>query len=757
MPLGSGADKDIEQDMEAPLDRDADTELQALRERVRSIASTLPDVVWSVEIPSRKVIYVSPAVTEVFGKPPEQMLRDFAQWSDLIHPEDRARVLAAWDGATGGEPFEVEYRIVTPQGDIRSIQTRGRCATDADGKVVRIDGMARDVTELRIQECKIAQLSRIRAVLGAIRSAISRVHDRDDLLREACRIAVEQGSFGMVWIGLVDKACRQINVAAHHGFGQDLPGEITLPLGDDPEAKSRLGCQAVLHGRPFIDNDIDPTLPHNRLRVLAVERGYRSAIALPLLVANASIGVMILYAKEPGFFNADECILLTELASDVSLAIGRIEMEEKLKYLAHYDELTGLPNGALFHERLTGLLDEAKLAGTHTAVLVADINRFRLVNDSFGRKAGDTLLRELAVRLRAHWPEPEHVARISADSFALVLAGMQGPVEIATATERCLIAVLGAPFIVDGNEIGIAMTVGAAVFPPDGVNAETLFRNAEAAKKKAKASGDRILFYQPEMNAQVAETLLLENKLRRAIEQEQFVLHYQPKVESVTGRVTGLEALIRWCDPESGLVAPGKFISILEETGMILDAGAWAIRKALVESRDWRLTHGGPLRIAVNVSAIQLRQRDFVDTVKRAIDGLGIAATQLDLEITESMIMENVDENVKKLQAIRDMGISIAIDDFGTGYSSLAYLAKLPVNALKIDRSFVATMTTSAHSMTLISTIISLAHTLDLKVVAEGVETGEQAKLLRLLKCDEMQGYLFSQPLPAEKVQAFLR
>jgi predicted signal transduction protein with EAL and GGDEF domain len=216
---------------------------------------------------------------------------------------------------------------------------------------------------------------------------------------------------------------------------------------------------------------------------------------------------------------------------------------------------------------------------------------------------------------------------------------------------------LAAPFLIEGKEIRIAMTTGVAVFPPDGDDADVLFRNAEAALKRAKRAGDRILFYHPEMNARVAETLILENRLRRAIEEEQFVLHYQPKISAASGRVTGLEALIRWMDPVAGLVPPGKFIPILEETGMILEVGTWTIRRALIESRNWRLTHGGPLRIAINVSAIQLRQRDFVDTVKRSIDGLGIAATHLELELTETMIMEGIEENVQKLQAVRDMGV----------------------------------------------------------------------------------------------------
>ncbi|MBX3661269.1 MAG: EAL domain-containing protein [Burkholderiales bacterium] len=734
----------------------AKARLDELLERVRAIASTLPDVVWSVAVPSHKIIYVSPAAEAVFGKTDEQMSKSFSEWSDLLHPDDRGRVLEKWEHATHGAPFEAEYRIVTPQGGMRWIQTKGRCATDADGDVVRIDGMARDVTERREHEERISHLTRIRSVLSGINSIIVRVREREDLLRETCRIAVEQGGFGMVWIGLLDAGGREVKVAAHHGFAPDVPGELKLPAGGSTELQDRAGCRAILDGIPVIVNDLARVHPHNELRRLAVKRGYRSVIALPLIESGATAGVMIMYAKEIDFFNADEVKLLSELAGDISLALEHIGIEERLKFLANYDPLTGLPNRALMHERLTQRLAAARQKQVHTAVAVADVKRFRLVNETFGRHAGDRVLRELAQRLRAHGPESLELARVSPDSFALVLTGTRDAADIATTLERCVGGALAAPFLIDGEEIRIAMTTGVAVFPPDGDDAEVLFRNAEAALKRAKRAGDRILFYQPEMNARVAETLILENRLRRAVQEEQFVLHYQPKISAVSGRITGLEALIRWLDPGAGLVPPGKFIPVLEETGMILDVGTWAIRKALIESRNWRLTRGGPLRIAVNVSAIQLRQRDFVDTVKRSIDGLGIAATHLDLELTESMVMEDIEENVRKLQAVRDMGVNVAVDDFGTGYSSLAYLAKLPVNALKIDRTFVDTMTRNPHSMTLVSTIISLAHALDLKVIAEGVESEEQAKLLRLLKCDELQGYLFSKPLAPGEVQDFL-
>ena len=737
--------------------KSTDAELEALRARMRGIAATLPDVIWSVEIPSHKIAYVSPAAAAVFGKSVEQMSRDFSEWSDAIVPEDRARVLAAWEATTRGEPFETEYRVMTPAGEVRTVETRGRASIDAEGRIVRVDGMTRDVSERRAQERKFAQVNRMHAMLSGTIGASGRATDRRALLRDVCRIAVEEGGFSMVWIGLIDVAHRKIRAEAHYGFGPEAPGEIAIPPDGDPGMEAGLGCRAVLEGMPFLDNRIQSASLANPLRQLALRRGAQSVIAQPLMIGDTAAGVMILYAQEPDFFTAEERKLLDGLAGDVSLSLENIAKEEKLRYLAHYDELTGLPNHALLHKRLTQLLMAGKKSGTHTAVAMADIKRFRLVNETFGRQAGDALLREFAQRLRVHWPEPENLARISADSFALVLNDAHDAVDIASVIERYFDAVLAEPFAIGGGEIRIAMSAGVAAFPPDGEDADALFSNAEAARKRGKASGERIVFYHPEMNARVAETLLLENRLRRAVEQDQFILHYQPKVAAGIGQVTGVEALIRWRDPEHGLVPPSKFIPILEETGMVLGVGAWAIRKALAESRDWRQTQNGPLRIAVNVSPVQLGRRDFVDTVKRALDGFGIAATQLDLEITETMIMSNVEENVKKLAEIRQMGINIAVDDFGTGYSSLAYLAKLPVNALKIDRSFVSTMTSDSQSMTLVSTIISLAHALDLKVIAEGVESQEQATLLRLLKCDEMQGFLFGRPMPAEEVQEFLR
>ena len=292
------------------------------------------------------------------------------------------------------------------------------------------------------------------------------------------------------------------------------------------------------------------------------------------------------------------------------------------------------------------------------------------------------------------------------------------------------------------------------MFPRDGPDFETLHRNAEAALKRAKASGERFLFYAGHMTERAGEKLTLENKLRLALERGEFVLHYQPEVDLETRRIEGVEALIRWQSPELGLVPPMNFIPLLEETGLILEAGAWAMRRAARDHGDW-IARGLPApRVSVNVSAIQLRKRDFVQTVQAA---LAESAPGLDLEITESLVMEDIEENIKKLAAVRDLGVGIAVDDFGTGYSSLRYLAMLPVQTVKIDRSFIATMLEDRNILTLVSTIISLAHSLKLKVVAEGVDSEEQAKVLRTLKCDQLQGYLVSRPLPPEQLSALLR
>jgi EAL domain-containing protein (putative c-di-GMP-specific phosphodiesterase class I) len=318
-------------------------------------------------------------------------------------------------------------------------------------------------------------------------------------------------------------------------------------------------------------------------------------------------------------------------------------------------------------------------------------------------------------------------------------------------------AIFTAPFEIDGREVRLSAKTGIAISPDDGADADALFRNAEAALKRAKETAERYLFYAPQINARVSEQVELEHRLRRAVERGELFLHYQPKLDLVSRRVIGLEALMRWAGPDGTLVSPGKFVPVLEQTGLIFEAGQQVLAAARRAHAEWNARGVAAPRIAVNVSALQLRRRSFVDDVKSALGAVGADGGGVDLEVTESLLMSDIDESIRKLRTMRDLGLRIALDDFGTGYSSLAYLSKLPVDTLKIDRSFIHGMTENPDDTSIVSTIISLAQALRLKVVAEGVESEQQAQLLRLLRCDQAQGYLFSPPVPAERIEALLK
>ena len=452
------------------------------------------------------------------------------------------------------------------------------------------------------------------------------------------------------------------------------------------------------------------------------------------------------------------CLVVTTglaLAAVVAERRGVIdELRERHAYLAHHDPVSGLANAELFRERLARLLDVAGRSGRKVAVAMVDVEGFKSVNDTFGREAGDALLRQIGERLAREESNGSLVARVSGDRFAVARPGAEGAAP--GAVEHALARWFGAPYSVGEAELGLAARMGVAVFPDDGTLPDALLMNAESAVKRAKAAGERWLAYAPEMARRVGERMALEAKLRRAIERQEFVLHYQPKIELDTRRLAGLEALLRWRSPERGLVAPMEFIPLLEETGMILEVGRWALRRAVLDQAEWAAQGVRVPRVAVNVSSLQLRQRDFVETVRAAI-APAQDAPRIDLEITETWIMDDIESNIDKLGKLRRLGIGVAIDDFGTGYSSLAYLARLPVETLKIDRSFIHRMLEDEEAMALVQTIISLARAMKLKTVAEGVETEEQADVLELLRCDQIQGYFISRPQPREQLSALLR
>ncbi len=614
-------------------------------------------------------------------------------------------------------------------------------------------GFVRDISDRKAQEEKILRLTRVYAVLSGINALIVRVRNRDELFRDACRIAVEAGKFKLAWLGVVDRDAARVKPVARHGGEEDYFQLMPLALNESDPERYGLAGRAIRERRAMVVEDMAKD-PRILLRKEASERGFHSLVVLPLVVSEEAVAVLALYATEVGFFDEEEMKLLIELSGDISFALDHIAKAEKLDYLAYYDSLTGLANRSLFHERLVQYVSAAQSEKSGLAVAVVDVDRFKIINDSLGRQAGDELLRQIAHRIEGH-AGPVRMARIGADRFAIVRSGASSESEIARLIEEWLEECFGPPYLVGGTELRISAKAGIALFPNDGADADALFQNAEAALKKAKATGDRYLFHTQQMTERIGEKLALENKLRQALEKEQFVLHYQPQVDTVTRRIEGVEALIRWQSPELGLVPPLQFIPLLEETGLILEVGAWALRRAVLDHRTW-MEQGLPApRIAVNVSPIQLRKRDFVASVEEAMRP-GAVPPGIDLEITESLIMEDIEANMKKLEVLRVLGMSIAIDDFGTGYSSLAYLARLPVHSLKIDRSFIITMLKDPATMTLVSTIISLAHSFNLKVVAEGVDAEDQAEVLKRLGCDAMQGFLFSKPVDFDAITVLI-
>lgn len=713
--------------------------------------------IWEFDVTSDRLIWDSQMYV-LYGIARQDFSGAYAAWKNGLHPEDRelaeAELAAALEGV---RDFNTEFRIVWPNADVRHIEGHGLVQRAADGTAMRIIGVNWDITARKRAEIRIRYLNRMYAVLSGINTMIVRAQDREALFREACRITIEDGGFKLSLIALAERGSNKLVPVASAGSEGGLLAVIKGVMASGPMTPGSMIARAMTGKVAVVSNDSqhDPRL---RFGKHYIEAGVRSMAVLPLIVADVAVGVLVLYASELEFFHAEELKLLTELAGDIAFAIDHIEQQDRLEYLAYYDVLTGLANRRLFIERVSQYIRSAAAGGHGVAMFLFDVERFKNINDSFGQPAGDALLRQLAEWLTRLTGDASVLARLGADHFAMVLPEVRKEGDVVRLIEKSMESLLDHPFRVQDAGFRISVKAGIALFPDDGGTADELFMNAEAALKMAKQSGDDYLFYAQKMNESVAGRVTLEYQLRQAIDHEEFVLYYQPKFNLASGLLTGAEALIRWNDPRTGLVAPGRFVAVLEETGLIHEVGRWALRTAIEDGLRWRSSGFAAVRIAVNVSPLQLRNRDFVAEIagRTAIDTA--AAVKLELEITESVIMENVEHSIASLHAIRAMGVSIAIDDFGTGFSSLSALSRLPVDTLKIDRSFVVAMTSGPQGLALVSTIINLAHSLKLTVVAEGVETEEQSRLLRLLDCDEVQGFLYSKPVSRELFEErFLR
>lgn len=434
----------------------------------------------------------------------------------------------------------------------------------------------------------------------------------------------------------------------------------------------------------------------------------------------------------------------------------RQRTEARIRYQASHDLLTGLPNRMLFNERLATSLLQAADNQSQLAVMFLDLDRFKIINDSLGHAAGDQLLQEVARRLKSCLRDSDTVARWAGDEFTLLLPNVTS-VEDAVLVAQKILHAMKPDYNLEGHTLHVTSSIGISIYPSDGDDAEALLKNADAALYQAKDAGrNGYHVYTSAMNSEAVEWLALENHLHRALERQEFILHYQPQVNVVTGEITQMEALLRWQHPERGLVPPGKFIPIAEENGLIVQIGEWVLRTACAQNRAWQKMGLSPIRIAVNLSAHQLRQPKLVDMVQRVLQETGLASRYLELEITETTVMKNVELTTTILRELNQMGVSTAMDDFGTGYSSLSYLKKFPFDTLKIDQSFVRDLTTDPNDKAIVAAIIAMGRVLNLKLVAEGVETKVQEHSLLSLDCEEMQGYLFSHPLPVDDATRLL-
>jgi diguanylate cyclase (GGDEF)-like protein/PAS domain S-box-containing protein len=625
--------------------------------------------------------------------------------------------------------------------------------TRAGGGVAGLIGTIIDITERKQVEKRRAMEYAVTRVLAGSKTLAEAI---PKIIETIC--ATLNWHCGSRWTWDKDAGV----LRCHETWGIDSPeisefmaasANLVLQPGDLGE--QGLVRRAYRSGRPVWIADLSRA-PGFRRAELAAQANLHGAFCFPLMLGDEVLGVMDFFHRDAREPDAMLISAAQSIGSQIGQYIVRKQAEEDLQFVAKHDALTRLPNRIMFHDRLEIAVARAKRSGRRLAIMFIDMDRFKVINDTLGHDAGDALLREVARRLTRVLRASDTVARLGGDEFVVLIDEVADPVYLGTIAQK-LIDAFVASFILAGNDYHITASIGISTFPDDAEDLPTLLKYADIAMYRAKEQGrNAFQFYSAQMNVHSIERLALESSLRRALERNELVLHYQPRIEIPGGRITGVEALVRWQHPEMGLVPPGKFIPLAEETGLIAPIGEWALVAACTQHRIWEQAGLSDLRVAVNLSPRQFVHGDLVKTVARVLAETGCDPRNLELEITEGMVMREPEHAVALLQQLKDMGIHIAMDDFGTGYSSLAYLKRFPIDSLKIDRSFVTDVPEDAGDVAINVAVIAMAHSLGLKVVAEGVETQEQLDFLRKQGCDEMQGYLFSKPLPVEQVTALL-
>jgi diguanylate cyclase (GGDEF)-like protein len=609
----------------------------------------------------------------------------------------------------------------------------------------------------QIAEQQVARLTGVLQMLSGINAALVRIQNRDELLNETCRLAHRVGGYTIAMVALINPTTRMARPVGWAGYDFLARPDEEFLVADHESADTSLMGRVIRTGQAALCEDISQSPFVIDGRDLLIAAGIRSMACLPLRVDGTPVGSFLCGAATSGVIGPEEVLLLEEVASNLSFALQYLDKQDAVRFLSYFEPLTGLAKRALFCERLSRLLKRGTESLPRLAVAVFDIEHLSVINDSYGRHTGDRLLQCVADRLKGQFADTEQLAHLGGGTFVCMSSLPERAEDEIRGLHQEFTRVFDRPFDVDGHEIVATIKSGHACYPEDGKEPNELVQNAEAALKEAKTSGEQYLHHRIEMNSELARRVGMEHRLRTALDEKQFELHYQPKVTLRTGKITGAEALLRWQDPENGLTAPGVFLPLLESAGLMPAIGTWALRQAASDCRRWREMGLPPTRIAVNISPPELRRRNAASEILECIGDLaGDPDWCVDIEITEGALVGDSSACVHALRMLRAAGVRIAIDDFGTGFSSLGRLSELPIDTLKIDRSFTGLLPADRKGCTLVSTIIDLAHAFEMTTVAEGVETQAQLEYLTREGCDQSQGYLHSRPMPKAEFERFL-
>ncbi len=731
--------------------RASQQQLQSNEEQLRATVETSQDWIWETDTHGN-FRFCSPAVSQILGYFPDELLgRNFR---DLLIDRSETSI-AALTPATADQPLTgaiAQWR--TSDGEPRWLERNAVAIVDDHGTISGYRGTDRDVTSRREQGARLARLTRSYRMLSSTSSAILRLRNRSELLGEVCRIAVEQGGYARMSVSLLDANTQELSLQGSAGIEPPLSmeyAELHSEGGND-----RLVEVTLRTGKPAICDDLRLPTPVMPDRDGLLKRGFQAIATLPIVVDGITVGVVTLCSQQPGVFEASELEVLLELTANLAYALQFLEQDETVHFLSYFDSLTGLAKRQLFCQRLNHALTAESLQPRSMQIVIFDVQKLGAINDSFGRFVGDRLIENIAARLKHAYGDPDKLAYLGGGMFAVTLPDISHGGDLGPLLQYSVGRLFVEPIQIDGECLRPSIRYGVASFPQDATSADTLMQYAEAALSAARENNERYMSFASMAQRPRTRGFALESRLAGALDRDEFQLYYQPKVDLATGNTRGFEALLRWQDADEGLILPSVFIPLLERSGAIVEVGSWVLQRAADDIRLWHDAGFQDVRVAVNVSALQLRRRDFAKQVLSCLDCFGGHAG-LDIEITESMLMQDIELSIRKLTELREAGVDVAIDDFGTGYSSLRLLSKLPVSTLKIDHSFVEGACESRGGMTLLATIISLARSLGMRSVAEGVQNAEQVQMMRGLECDEAQGFFFAQPATADQIPSLLR